>query len=122
MEQLENHGFIKDRGNKREVFDLTKLGFEAVDQLSNVLILRRVDSLQKGELDYVDFETAIEEPFFGQRIKPTVAREKWNSLKSMEQLDFVPFDGRLGAVRLNDLSRKTLRENGTVEFSDPEAK
>ena len=121
LEQLENYGFVEDLGHKREVFRLTRSGFEAADQLWFVLLLRRIDSLQNGEFDYVNFEKAIEAPFFGQRIMPTFVREKFNSLNSMEQLDVVPVDGGIGAVRLNDRSRKSLREHSSLEIAEPEA-
>ncbi len=40
----------------------------------------------------------------------------------MEQLEIVPVDGGIGGARLNDLSRKTIREHSFLEFAEPEAK
>lgn len=120
LEQLENCGFVKDAGFKREAFRLTKRGFEAADQLWFVLILRRIDSLQTQEHSYVNFGDINDEPFFHQKISDAFLREKLQSLASMEQLEVVPVDGGIGAASLNDFSRKTLREHSFLEFTDPE--
>jgi len=121
LEQLESCGFLKDAGYKREVFRLTKAGFEAADQLWYVLILRRIESLQSHEHSYVDYAAIINEPLFRKKISDTFLREKLKSLASMEQLDIVPVDGGIGAASLNDLSRKTLREHSFLEFAEPES-
>lgn len=120
LDQLENYGFLKDAGHKREVFRLTKIGFEAADQLWYVLILRRIGSLQSHKHPYVNFDDIIAEPFFKQKISNTFLSEKLQSLASMEQLEIVPVDGDIGAASLNNLSRKTLREQSFVEFAEPE--
>ena len=120
LEQLENYGFVKDAGYKREVFRLTKAGFEAADQLWYVLILRRIESLQSHEHSYVNFADINHEPFFRQKISDAFLREKLQSLASMEQLEIVPVDGGIGAASLNDLSRKTLREHSFLGFAEPE--
>jgi len=120
LEQLENCGFVKDASYKREVFRLTKAGFEAADQLWFVLILRRIESLQTQEHSYVNFGDINDEPFFQQKISDAFLREKLQSLASMEQLEVVPVDGGIGAASLNDLSRKTSREHSFLEFTDPE--
>jgi hypothetical protein len=120
LEQLENCDFVKDAGYEREVFRLTRAGFEAADQLWYVLILRRIESLQSHEHSYVNFEDINHDPFFRQKISAAFLREKLMSLASMEQLEIVPVDGGIGAARLNDLSRKTLREHSFLEFAEPE--
>ncbi len=76
LEQLEDCGFLKDAGYKREVFHLPKAGFEVADQLWFVLLLRRVETLQSGAYAYVDFHKIQEEPFFGQKISDAFLREK----------------------------------------------
>lgn len=121
LEQLETYGFVDAVSHERYKFRLTRSGFEFADKLWFVLLLRRLDSLQAGELDYVDFEKVIEDPFFGERLTPTIALERFVALESMEQLDTVPVGGEIGAVRLNDRSRKTIREYTTFEFADPES-
>jgi len=121
LEQLENYGFVKDASYKREVFRMTKAGFDAADQLWFVLILRRIESLQSHEHSYVNFDDVIDEPFFGQKIGEAFLREKLRSLASMEQLEIVPVDGGIGGARLNDTGRKSLREHSILEFAEPEA-
>ncbi len=121
LEQLENCGFVKDAGFKREVFRLTKRGFEAADQLWFVLILRRIESLQSHEHSYINFDEIIDKPFFGQKISETFLREKLRALASMEQIEIVPVDGGIGGARLNDAARKSLREHSILEFAEPEA-
>jgi hypothetical protein len=121
LEQLEDYGFVKDSGFKREVFRLTKAGFDAAAQLWFVLILRRIESLQTDEYAYVNFEDVNEQPFFAQKLNATFLREKLQNLSSMEQVDIVPVDGGIAAARLNDRSRKTLREHSFLEFAEPDA-
>lgn len=120
LEQLESCGFLKDPGYTREVFRLTKAGFDAADQLWYVLILRRIASLQSHEHSYVNFAEINNQPFFGRKISDAFLREKLQSLASMEQVEIVPVDGGIGAASLNDLSQKTLREHSFLDFAEPE--
>lgn len=120
LEQLEIRSFVKDAGNKREKFRLTKAGFEAADRLWCVLILRRIELLQSDEHTYVNFEDINHKPFFRQKISDAFLLEKLQSLASMEQLEIVAVDGGIGAARLNGLSRKALREHSFLEFAEPE--
>lgn len=121
LEQLETCGFLKDAGYKREVFRLTKAGFEAADQIWYVLILRRIESLQTHEHSYVNFDDIYSDPFFGRKLGVAFLREKLQKLTSMKQLEIVPVDGGIGGARLNDLSRKTIREHVFLEFAEPES-
>jgi hypothetical protein len=121
LEQLENFGFVKDAGYKRDVFSLTKEGFDTADELWFVLILRRIESLHSHEHSYVHFDDINAELFFGQKVSDAFLREKLRNLASMEQLEIVPVDGGIGGARLNDLSRKTIREHSFLEFAEPEA-
>jgi hypothetical protein len=120
LEQLENYGFVKDAGHRREIFRLTKAGFEAADLLWYVLILRRIESVQSHGHSYVNFDEINDKPFFGQKISDAFLHEKLQSLAFTEQLEIVPVDSGIGAARLNDLSRKTLREHSFLEFAEPE--
>ena len=99
---------------------MTKAGFEAADQLWLVPVLRRVESIQVGEFGYVDFQRITLKPFFGQQINAAFAREKLQTLASMDQLEIVPVDGGIGGVRLNNRGRKTLREHSSLEFAEPD--
>ncbi len=120
LEQVERFGFVEDLGHKREVFRLTRAGFDLADQLWFILLLRRVELYQKDVHGYVDFQQITQEPYFGQQIKPTFAREKLQTLASMQQIEIVPVDGGIGAARLSDRGRKTLREQSALEFAEPE--
>jgi hypothetical protein len=78
------------------------------------------ESLQSHEYAYVDFHAISKKPFFGQKISDAFLREKLQTLASMEQLEIVPVDGGIGAARLNDLSRATIRDHSFLEFAEPE--
>jgi hypothetical protein len=120
LEELENAGLVEDLGHKREVFRLTRAGYDAADQLWNVLLLRRIESIQDGEYGYVDLAAIVEQPFMGVKLTPAICREKASVLGHNEQLEVVQSDGGLSAVRLTDMSRKNLRENDWLDFSEPE--
>ncbi|MCS7466361.1 DUF4062 domain-containing protein [Stieleria sp. ICT_E10.1] len=120
LEQLEQCGFAEDLGYKREVFRLTRSGYEAADELWHILLLRRVNSLQQGEYDYVDVSSLAEDAFNGCRIAVPIVREKVNALGEIEALELVAGDGGTTAVRLNDKSRKTLREHEWLKFANPD--
>jgi len=106
LEQLESGGFLKDAGNKREVFRLTKTGFQAADQIWYVLVLRKIEALQTHEYSCVNFDDISRGPFFGKNLGVAFLREKLQRLASMQQLDIVPVDGGIGGARLNDIGRK----------------
>ena len=119
LDQLENIGYAEDLGYKREVFRLTKKGYKAADELWFVLLLRRIELLQHGEHDYVDLRDIRKEPFFGLALSETLCRERLTTLGELEQLELVKSDQGLAAVRLNDRSRKTIREHEWLEFAEP---
>jgi len=121
LEQLESCGFLKDAGYKREVFRLTKTGFEAADQIWYILVLRQIEALQTHEYSYVNFDDISRGPFFGKNLGVAFLREKLQRLASMKQLDIVPVDGGIGGARLNDIGRKTIREHSFMEFAQPES-
>tara|TARA_R110002049_G_scaffold300015_1_gene490551 strand:- start:1238 stop:2329 length:1092 start_codon:yes stop_codon:yes gene_type:complete len=121
LEQLEQCGFAEDLGYKREVFRLTREGYGAADELWHILLLRRIESLQKGEYDYVDVSSIVEDSFLGGKLTIPVVREKVDALGQLEALELVASDGGTSAVRLNDKSRKTLREHDWLEFAEPES-
>lgn len=121
LEQLESCGFLNDAGYKREVFRLTKTGFEAADQIWYVLVLRKIEALQTHEYSYVNFDDISRGPFFGKNLDVAFLREKLQRLASMKQLDIVPVDGGIGGARLNDIGRKTIREHSFLEFAEPES-
>lgn len=121
LEQLEQCGFAEDLGHKREVFRLTRGGYEAADQLWQILLLRRIESLQKGEYDYVDVSSISEDSFMGAKLTTRIVREKVDALGQVEALELVASDGGTSAVQLNDKSRKTLREHDWLEFAKPDS-
>lgn len=120
LEDLEDAGFVQDLGHKREVFRLTKSGFDLADALWDVLLLRRIQSTQDGEYGYVDLPTLLKQPLLGCKLNLGVCREKVDNLGRNEQLETVSSDGGTSAVRLNDVSRKLIRENDWIEFCDPD--
>lgn len=121
LEQLEQCGFAEDLGHKREVFRLTRGGYEAADELWHILILRRIESLQQGEYEYVDVGAIVDETFFGCNMTIPIVREKVDAIGEIEALELVASDGGTTAVRLNDKSRKTLREHDWLDFAEPDS-
>jgi hypothetical protein len=121
LDQLETCGLVEALGMKREVFRVTRSGYESADQLWYVLVLRRMQSLQKSEYDYVDLVHFCKEPFLGVELPPNIGREKIDALATLGMVEAVKADGGTMAGRLNDRGRKAIRENVTVEFALPES-
>lgn len=121
LEQLEICGFVEDRGTKREVFRITKAGYEQADQLWHVLLLRQIQTLQKSEYDYVDIAKIRTVSAIGMELPLNIAREKIDALAAIDVVEPVKADGGTMAARLNDKGRKVIREQVSLEFAIPES-
>ncbi len=120
LDQLEQIYYAADMGHEGEVFRLTKAGYEAADNLWHVLLLRRIESLQADEYEYVELAMIAKEDCFGLKLSHQTCREKVAALTKVEQLEVVNSDSGITAARLNDLSRKTICEHDGLEFREPE--
>jgi hypothetical protein len=121
IDQLESLELISTRSFERQIFQLTKEGYRQADQLWYVALLRLITKEQDDPLDYVDIEDdLVGQVIFGQTLERSFLAEKIDELHELDVIETVAMDGRIPASRLNDAGRKTLRENGSLEFAEPD--
>ena len=116
--QLERVGFIVDLGNKREVFRLTKKGFEGTDQTWYVLLLRVLAEMQSSEYDIINLTDIAKRKFFGQSIPLSFVQEKVAELETLGCVHGVNVDVGLIGAKLTYAGRKAIREHSSMEFAE----
>lgn len=121
IEQLEQRKFVAAAGPKRQVFRITKAGFKAADQLWHVLILRQLQQLQQNQYQHVDFQDLSKMQFCGTNLSQNFLGEKLKELARLAKIEIANSDQGVVGARLNDGSRKTLRESSAIEFAQTES-